>query len=93
MPRSTIPLTLTPNSHQIHGIGYDAATRTIAIEFKSNHDRVTYHYPNESLERFQALEAAESKGRHVDKVIKPAHETDFIRMEKTDEQQPGQEGG
>lgn len=70
MPRSTIPLTLTPESSQIHGYGYDPATQRLHIAFKSNHQRKTYEYPNSTQEEADDLAAAPSKGAWVGKFIK-----------------------
>lgn len=65
MPASNIPLTLTPDSSQIHGYGYDPATGTLAVAFKSNHQRLTYHYPGVTAEEFAAIQAAKSTGGHI----------------------------
>lgn len=82
MPQSTIPLILTHDSSQLHGYGYDAASQTLAIEFKSNHQKLTYHYPNFSAESWAAFQAAESKGSFFYKHIKPAYPEGFVRMFK-----------
>lgn len=65
---SSIPLTLTPDSNKVHGYGYDATTRRLAVEFKTHKDTppaVTYEYINVPVEKFAELEAAESKGKFV----------------------------
>lgn len=73
---STIPaIAMTPvESSQIHSIGYDEETQTLAIRFK---DRATgaptslYHYDNATPANFAALQSAESIGSHFYKHIKP----------------------
>lgn len=59
-------------STQIHGIGHDAETNTLAIQFKRNSkpDSV-YHYANVSAEMFAEFSAAESIGSYFYKHIKP----------------------
>lgn len=81
MPQSTIPLTYTPDSSQIAGYGYDAATQRLAVEFKSS--AFVYEYRDVSPETAAAMQAAASKGSFVHKVIKPNH--DFDRMPKAAE--------
>lgn len=88
MPKSTIPLTLTPESGQIHGYGYDPASKRLHVAFKSNHERKTYEYRDVSQETADALVAAESKGRYVDKVVKANHDFDTMV-----DDEPKTEGG
>lgn len=57
-------------SSQIAGIGYDAASQTLAIQFKSG-TRAVYHYANVTAEDFAAFKSAESIGSHFYKNIKP----------------------
>ncbi|KGK59604.1 hypothetical protein NC00_01410 [Xanthomonas cannabis pv. phaseoli] len=59
-------------SRQIAAIGHDAASQTLAVRFKSWKGETTslYHYDNVTAEDFAALQAAESKGSHFNKVIK-----------------------
>ena len=78
--QSTIPLTLTPESSQLYGYGYDEAMRTLAVEFRSNKDQRTYHYTDVTPEKAAALDAAPSKGTFIYKQIKNVH--DFVPMEK-----------
>ncbi|KAF1016221.1 MAG: hypothetical protein GAK31_01710 [Stenotrophomonas maltophilia] len=64
------------DSSQIHSIGHDAATDTLAICFKRGSGDVrgpgsVYHYANFSAEEFQALKDAESIGKHFGAYIKP----------------------
>lgn len=70
---STIDLTLTPTSSKVHGYGYVPETKTLAVRFKNFSDSkpglFTYHYENVTPEMFAALEAADSKGAHVNAVF------------------------
>ena len=86
MPASTIPLQRIESS-QLHAIGYDPASQTLAIEFNSNHDKLTYEYPNCKPELYEALLAAESKGSFFYKQVKTNWPTadDFVRRFKDDE--------
>lgn len=69
----TIALTRVESS-QIHSIGHDAATNTLAIRFlaKRGGDEPgsLYHYQNFSAEDFEAFQNAESIGSHFGKHIK-----------------------
>lgn len=63
-------------SSQIHSIGHDAFTNTLAIRFYRGYGRdqrpgSLYHYQNFSASEFDAFRAAESLGRHFGKHIKP----------------------
>ncbi|WP_017758189.1 KTSC domain-containing protein [Pseudacidovorax intermedius] len=57
-------------SNQIACIGYDASTKTLAVQFSRNLDHV-YHYPNVEPETHEAFMAAESKGKFFGEHIKP----------------------
>jgi len=65
-------ITLTPvESSQIAAVGYDTATRTLAIQFKSKKGvGNVYHYDNVPADVHQAFVAAESKGRFFGAHIK-----------------------
>lgn len=60
-------------SSQIAAIGHDAETNTLAIQFPPNRRGISsvYHYANFTAEQFAAFQAAESKGSHFGKFIKP----------------------
>ncbi|CAN0620430.1 KTSC domain-containing protein [Burkholderia multivorans] len=60
-------------SSQIHSIGYDAETETLAIRFKDRTGAPTslYHYSNFTQANFDALKTADSVGSHFYKHIKP----------------------
>jgi KTSC domain len=56
------------------GIGFDPATETLEIEFKSrkpDQPNTLYQYTPVSQADYDAFMAAESKGSHFIKVIKP----------------------
>lgn len=73
-----ISLNLTPDSSQLHGYGYDAENEVLAVEYRSNHDQVTYHYRDVPASTAEGLEAAESKGSFIFKHVKPKYEVDRI---------------
>jgi hypothetical protein len=60
------------DSSQISGIGHDAASRTLAIQFKNKAGAKTglYHYANVTADMFVALREAPSIGSHFGKYIK-----------------------
>ena len=61
-------------SSQIHSIGHDPNTNTLAIRFrdrKTNLPTSLYHYSNFTADDFKAFSDAESKGSHHGKHIKP----------------------
>jgi hypothetical protein len=70
-PRPSI--TMNPvESSQIEAIGHDAATNTLAIQFKGKAGPGSiYHYANFSAELFRDFRSAESIGSHFYKCIKP----------------------
>jgi hypothetical protein len=58
-------------SSQIHSIGHDPATNTLAIRFKGkNGPGSLYHYPGFTAEQFDAFRAAESKGKFFGQSIR-----------------------
>ncbi|OEZ02285.1 MULTISPECIES: KTSC domain-containing protein [Stenotrophomonas] len=78
---STIPATgriqlFDVDSSQIHSIGHDADTNTLAICFKRGTGAArgpgsVYHYQNFSADEFEAFKNAESIGKHFGGFIKP----------------------
>ncbi|WP_257819809.1 KTSC domain-containing protein [Burkholderia glumae] len=62
------------SSSQVHSIGYDAGSETLAVRYK---DRKTgaptslYHYSNFTQANYDALRTADSIGSHLYKHIKP----------------------
>ncbi|KWV46100.1 KTSC domain-containing protein [Stenotrophomonas maltophilia] len=64
------------DSSQIHSIGHDAATNTLAIRFYRGYrdnkvPAAVYHYANFTAEEFQAFKDADSLGKHFTAYIKP----------------------
>ncbi|WP_429562079.1 KTSC domain-containing protein [Paraburkholderia sp. MM6662-R1] len=59
-------------SSQIHSIGYDSATNTLAVRFKGKNGEPTslYHYANVTPANFVAFKNAKSIGSHFYKHIK-----------------------
>jgi len=58
-------------SSQLHAIGHDSATNTLAIQFKNKSGPSgVYHYANFTAEKFAEFQAAESAGAHFGKFIK-----------------------
>jgi len=80
---------LTPiESSQIHAIGHDPATNTLAIQFKSKAGPGSiYHYANVPAEKYAAFQECESKGRFFGAEFKvKAEEYPFTKIEpKKDE--------
>lgn len=71
-------------SSQIHSVGFDPVTGTLAIRFKGkNGPGGTYHYPNWDQAKHDAFLAAESLGSHFGKHIKghPDHPHSKIETE------------
>lgn len=57
-------IALTPvASNQVKAIGYDAASKTLAVTFTRGAGAI-YHYPNVDQETFEAFKSAESIGRY-----------------------------
>ncbi|MBO4119879.1 KTSC domain-containing protein [Cupriavidus gilardii] len=72
------------DSSQIHSIGHDPASSTLAIRFKSKDGAPTslYHYRNVSADDFAAFRDAESIGSHFYKHIKPfADKYPYVKVE------------
>jgi hypothetical protein len=54
---------MTPvDSHVLTGYGYDAASQTMVLQFRSSKNSKEYEYPDTPPEKFAELAAAESKG-------------------------------
>lgn len=64
-PRPPIALTEIPEdrSSQIGAVGYDAATATLAVQFRRG-ARAIYHYPNVSPVMHAEFMSSESLGRY-----------------------------
>lgn len=63
-------------SSQVKSHGYDAATRTLAVEFKSG---VVYHYHDVPATTYDDMKAAKSVGSFIGKSIKGVHK--YVRIE------------
>lgn len=72
-------------SSQIHAIGYDDKTGTLAIQFKGkNGPGSVYHYQNIGADFFAEFKAAESIGKFFGKNIKPFPDAfPFTKIEPT----------
>lgn len=72
MNNGSIPLTPVTSS-QLAAIGHDPDTNTLAIRFNGKDGKLggLYHYSNFTAEQFEAFQAAESKGSHFIRTIKP----------------------
>ncbi|KVU22289.1 hypothetical protein WK65_18290 [Burkholderia ubonensis] len=60
-------------SSQIHSIGYDAESETLAVRFKGRAGDPTslYHYSKFTQANFDAIRTADSIGSHFYRNIKP----------------------
>ena len=72
---NAIPM-IDVESNQIHSIGHDATTNTLAIRFyrdwgADKKPGAIYHYANFTAADFAAFRDAESLGKHFGKHIKP----------------------
>lgn len=64
-------------SSQVKSHGYDAATKTLAVEFKSGG---TYHYHDVPAKTYDEMKAAKSVGKFIGASIKGVHK--FAKIEK-----------
>lgn len=77
-------------SSQIHSIGHDAETNTLAIRFFRGYGRdqvpgSLYHYDNFTAQDFEAFKNAESLGRHFGQNIKPfAEKYPYTKVAESD---------
>ncbi len=67
-PRPAITLDAV-ESNQVKAIGYDEATKTLAVTFTRGTGAI-YHYPDVSKETFDSFKAAESIGKFFGQHIK-----------------------
>jgi len=64
------PIALEPvESNQVGAIGYDEATKTLAVQFRRG-ARAIYHYPNVERATFEAFKGAESIGTYFGQHLK-----------------------
>ena len=89
-PTPTIQMVLVESS-QIHSIGHDPATNTLAIRFKGKDGQPTslYHYRNFTANDYRDFRFADSIGSHFYKHIKPAVlEFPYTRIESAPKPAP-----
>lgn len=72
----TIRMSPVKSSSQVSAIGYDAASKTLAVTFKSGG---TYHYHDVPSDKYVGLQKAESAGKYLGQHIKPYYK--FTRIE------------
>ncbi|HQS59997.1 MAG TPA: KTSC domain-containing protein [Gallionellaceae bacterium] len=72
-----VEITMTPctNSSQVIAHGYDAATSTLAVQYKNGG---TYHYKAVPAKLYEELLAAESAGKFIHAEVKSVYE--FVKM-------------
>lgn len=76
-------------SSQIHSIGFDAETQTLAVRFKNKDGAPAglYHYSNVDAALFAEFSSAESIGSFFYKNIKPHKDKyPYVRIEEQTEQ-------
>jgi hypothetical protein len=73
-----IPISNCCESSQVKGYGYDADSKTLAVEFKSGG---VYHYRGVPLETYGAMQKAESVGKFIGANIKGSFEFSKIGAE------------
>lgn len=66
-------------SSQVKAHGYDAASRTLAVEFKNGG---LYHYEDVPPETYDAMKAADSVGKFIGASIKGTHK--YTKITKDD---------
>ncbi|KWF90351.1 KTSC domain-containing protein [Burkholderia cepacia] len=85
MNTNPIPLQAVESS-QIHAIGHDPVTNTLAIRFKNRTTGAAtslYHYENVDAALFGEFVAAESKGKFFGERIKPFKDKfPYVQIEK-----------
>ena len=70
-------------SNQVAAVGYDAATKTLALSFTRGPGHI-YHYPNVEQKTYDDMMAAESKGTFFGQHIKPLAFDKFPAQEKVE---------
>ncbi|ENA1773847.1 KTSC domain-containing protein [Yersinia ruckeri] len=76
-------------SSQIHSIGHDPISNTLAIRFKSKGEPAAlYHYQNVSADDYAAFSGAESIGTHFYRNIKT--DTDRHPFQRINEKKDGE---
>ena len=75
---ANIPLIAIDGSTQLTHIGHCAASKTLVVHFKGGG---TYSYHPVDPEDFEKLMAAESKGSHLHRFIKPGRTYEKVEAE------------
>jgi len=71
-------------SSQIHSVGHDPATNTLAIRFKGKDGPGgLYHYPNCTAEKFKEFCECESKGKFFGANIKGHKDHPHTKIDET----------
>ena len=70
------------DSSKILAAGYDAATKTLGMQFKNNPDR-TYHYKDVPDAVWDGFQKAESKGSYLHSTIIPCFGFERIEADGT----------
>lgn len=79
MKAPSISMAPVEGSSQVKSLGYDPATKTLAVTFGTGG---TYHYEGVSPESFANLKAAKSVGGHLHTHIKGKHKHTLIPQHK-----------
>ena len=76
----SIPMTEV-DSHQIHSVGYDTVTNTLAVRFRrKGGPGALYHYPEFPADKHEEFRKAESYGSHFNTHIKDKF--GFVKIEE-----------
>lgn len=85
-------ITLTPvTSRKLHGIGYDAASKTLAVRFHPTSKNAAegkpgalYHYANVTPEQFDSFRFSDSVGSHfISTFQKNAADFPYTRIDES----------
>ena len=93
-PQVHIPLADVESS-QIHSIGHDPDTNTLAVRFRKGYGAkrepgALSHYANVSSEQFAAFRDADSLGKHFGTHFKPHRDKHpFVRIDEAHPTKPG----
>lgn len=81
MSHPAIPRSPIEKSSNVAAAGYDPVTQTLAVEFKNGG---IYHYAGVSAQQFQALQHADSFGKHLAAHIRGKHASTHINPKAKD---------
>jgi len=90
MEKTTPKINLCPcESSRISAHGHDAATNTLALQFKGkNGPGPVYHYSGFGVDDYAAFTGAESLGRHFGTVISAKNDDGSFRFPYTKIEEP-----